>query len=174
MQQTNAALDPLIQENWPKLKRFFRAKIPEPDCYELVQDTLMAFVKKSREIAIDNPKAYLWGIARMKTLKYITSKRAAAAEFDSTIHSVMGPQTTLSARFDRRDKLMNALRALPTECQIAFELHHGEGLTIDEVAAAMELSPATVKRRIKDARESLQKQLANTSLLDLTKVYQSS
>lgn len=172
MQQTNASIDPLIQENWPKLKRFFRAKIPEPDCYELVQETLLVFVKKSREKELDNPRAYLWGIARMKTLQYITSKRAASAQFDSTIHSVMGPQTTLSARFDRRDKLLNALRELPTECQIAFELHHGEGLTIDEVSASMELSPATVKRRIKSARESLHKQLSNASPEDIATAYQ--
>lgn len=172
MQQTNAALDPVIKDNWPKLKRFFRAKIPEPDCYELVQETLLVFVKKSCEQQIEKPRAYLWGIARMKTLQYITSKRVASAQFDSTIHSVLGPQTTLSARFDRRNKLVNALRELPTECQMAFELHHGEGLTIDEVSAAMELSPATVKRRIKNARELLQKALANVSVEDVAKVYQ--
>jgi len=172
MQQTNTALDPVIQENWPKLKRFFRAKVPEPDCYELVQETLLVFVKKSREQQIDKPKAYLWGIARMKTLQYITSKRVANAEFDSTIHSVLGPQTTLSARFNRRDKLVNALRALPTECQIAFELHHGEGLTIPETAAAMKLSAATVKRRILSARELLQKSLTSTPIQDIATAYQ--
>ena len=173
MQQTNAAIDPVIQENWPKLKRFFRSKVPEPDCYELVQDTLMEFVKKHREKVIDNPRAYLWGIARFKVLKYISGKRSAAAEFDSKIHSVMGPQTTLSARFDRRDKLMNALRTLPTECQIAFELHYGEELTNDEVAAAMEVSPATAKRRIRIARETLQGALANTLHVEIAKVYRS-
>jgi RNA polymerase sigma-70 factor (ECF subfamily) len=162
----------VIKENWPKLKRFFRAKIPEPDCYELVQETLLVFVKKSREQPIDKPRAYLWGIARKKTLQYITRKQVASAQFDSTIHSVLGPQTTLSARFDRRNRLINALRELPTECQIAFELHHGEGRTIDEVSAVMELSPATVKRRIKGARESLQKALASVSPEDVAKVYQ--
>ncbi len=172
MQQTKTTLDPLIQENWPKLKRFFRAKIPEPDCYDLVQETLLVFVKKNREKVLENPRAYLWGIARKKTLQYISSKRTANAQFDSSIHSVLGPQTTLSARFSRHDKLINALRGLPTECQIAFELHHGEGLTINEVSTAMQLSPATVKRRIKGARESLQKELTNTSLQDITKVYQ--
>jgi len=172
MQQTNADLDPVIKDNWPKLKRFFRAKVPEPDCYELVQETLLVFVKKSREKELDNPRAYLWGIARMKTLQYITSKRAANAHFDSTIHSVLGSQTTLSARFNRRDKLITALRDLPTECQMAFELHYGEGLTIDEVSAAMELSPATVKRRIKAARELLQTSLANASIQDIATAYQ--
>lgn len=172
-QQTNTPIDQLIQENWPKLKRFFRSKIPEPDCYELVQATLLTFVEKHRAGTIDNPRAYLWGIARMKTLKYISSKRTAAAEFDSAIHSVMGPQTTLSARFDRRDKLMNALRELPMECQIAFELHYGEELTNDEVAAAMEVSPATAKRRIRIARETLQGALANTLHVEIAKVYRS-
>jgi RNA polymerase sigma factor (sigma-70 family) len=171
--QSNAAIDPLIQDNWPKLKRFFRAKVPEPDCYELVQDTLMEFVKKHREKVLDNPRAYLWGIARFKVLKYIGGKRSATAEFDSKIHSVMGPQTTLSVRFDRRDKLMNALRSLTAEQQIAFELHYGEGMTNEEVAQTMELSPATAKRRIKEAREQLQILLANSSHLEIADAYRS-
>lgn len=169
--QTDARLGRVIQDNWSKLNRFFRAKIPEPDCYELVQETLLIFLEKFREGVVERDRAFLWGIAHKKVLKYISGKRAAAAEFDSRIHSVMGPQTTLSARFDRRDKLMNALRGLPMECQVAFELHYGEELTNEEVAAAMELSSATVKRRIKEAREALQEALANTLYMDVANVY---
>lgn len=174
MQQTpQSPLDPLIQENWPKLKRFFRAKVPEPDCYELVQETLLTFVQKQRETAIENPKAYLWGIARMKALKYISSKRAAAVDFDSAIHSVLGPQTTISARFDRRNKVMSALRSLPVESQMAFELHYGEELTNEEVALALGKSLATVKRYIKDARETLQGMLSALNPEEVAATYRS-
>jgi len=173
-QQTNTPTDPAIQENWAKLKRFFRAKVPEPDCYDLVQETLLTFVKKSRELELDNPRAYLWGIARMKVLKYISSKGSRAEAFDSTIHSVVGPQTTLSTRFSRQDKILNALRTLPVECQIAFELHYGEGLTIDEVVTSMGLSRATVNRRIASAKQKLQEQLHATSFVEVSKIYQTS
>ncbi|HRI06202.1 MAG TPA: sigma-70 family RNA polymerase sigma factor [Nannocystaceae bacterium] len=166
-------IDPLIQDNWPKLKRFFRAKVPEPDCYELVQETLLTFVQKHREGGITSPRAFLWGIARMKALKYISGKRAAAVDFNSEIHSVMGPESTLSTRFDRRNKVMTALRSLPIENQMAFELHYGEGLTNEEVAASLGKSPATVKRYIKDAREAMQVKLAAMAPEEIGSTYRS-
>lgn len=169
----SAPIEPLIQDNWPKLKRFFRAKVPEPDCYELVQDTLLTFVQKHREGGITNPRAFLWGIARMKALKYISGKRAANVDFDSEIHSVMGPESTLSTRFDRRNKVMTALRSLPVEGQMAFELHYGEGLTNEEVAAALGKSLATVKRYIKDARDTMQAKIASMAPEEIGSTYRS-
>ena len=166
MQPSKTPIDPQIVENWPKLKRFFRTKVPEPDCYDLVQETLEAYVRKSQEpgVVIEKPRAYLWGIARNKVLKYISGKRLPNEAFDSAEHSVLGRQTSLSTRFDRNDKLLTALRSLPTDCQIAFELHYGEGLTNEEVALAMGVGLATAKRKIKRAREQLREQLMATSV----------
>ncbi|MCY0989484.1 hypothetical protein OV203_20255 [Nannocystis sp. ILAH1] len=50
----------------------------------------------------------------------------------------------------------------PLEQQLAFELRHGEDLQLEEVARAMEVSLATVKRYLKSALETLR------SLLDVS------
>jgi RNA polymerase sigma factor (sigma-70 family) len=68
--------------------------------------------------------------------------------------------TSLSMHFDRRNRITAALRELPLAHQLAFELRHGEDLQLEEVAQAMDLSLATVKRYLKSALETLR------SLLD--------
>lgn len=173
MNQNPSPLDAVVQENWPKLKRFFRSKVPEPDCYELVQQTLLIFVEKYQQGDINAPRPFLWGIARMKALKYISGKRAALVDFNSEIHSVMGAESSISVRFDRRNKVITALRSLPVEHQIAFELHYGEGLTNEEVAEVIGKSLATAKRYIKDAREAMQVQLAAMAPEEVAGTYRS-
>lgn len=58
-----AALSRLIDEQWPRLRRFFRSKAPEPEVLDLAQRTLLIYVEKvtAGEAA---SAGFLWGIAR--------------------------------------------------------------------------------------------------------------
>ncbi|NJK32351.1 MAG: sigma-70 family RNA polymerase sigma factor [Deltaproteobacteria bacterium] len=76
----------IAQQQWPKLKRFFKSKVPEPDCYDLTQDTLLAFMR-SDPMRVSKPKAYLWGIARKRLLAYCDRKRPTE-KFESTQMSI--------------------------------------------------------------------------------------
>lgn len=143
----------------PRLLRFFRSKVPYPDCHDLAQQVFVEFLRQTREKPIRDPHAYLWGIARLHLLKFITRRRPAGEQFDSTRLSMAAVGTSLSMHFDRRNRLTAALRELPLEHQLAFELRHGEDLKLEEVAAAMEVSLATVKRYLKSALERLRELL---------------
>ena len=143
----------------PRLLRFFRSKVPYPDCHDLAQQVFVEFLRQTREKPIRDPHAYLWGIARLHLLKFITRRRPAGEQFDSTRLSMAAVGTSLSMHFDRRNRLTAALRELPLEHQLAFELRHGEDLKLDEVAAAMEVSLATIKRYLKSALEQLRELL---------------
>lgn len=147
-----AALEKLIRDEWPRLRRFFRTKVPDVDAYDLVQASMLAFVEHGKEG--DSSRAYLWGIARNKVLQYY-GKHRPTTSFDSTVHGVLDVGRTLSSRLDDRDRLLEALRGLPADHQMAFELRHGEELSLEEVAAALDVSLATAKRYISAATDRL-------------------
>ncbi|MCA9683335.1 MAG: sigma-70 family RNA polymerase sigma factor [Myxococcales bacterium] len=162
-QLTQQQITLLAQEQWPKLKRFFKAKVPEPDCYDLTQDTLLAFVRAD-PAQLRDPKAYLWGIARKRLLAYCARKRPSET-FESTRMS-MADIGGFSTVLDRRRRLLGALQRLPLDQQVAFELRHCEELSLQEVADAMELSLATIKRYLQAATASLRDILATREYAD--------
>jgi RNA polymerase sigma-70 factor (ECF subfamily) len=55
--------------------------------------------------------------------------------------------------------LRRAVDALPERMRLAVCLHHLAGLTVDEVAALLEVAPGTVKSNLHDARLKLRAQL---------------
>lgn len=157
MPHTAQHLATISRTNWPKLKRFFRAKVAEPDCYDLTQDTLLAFVRTDPQ-RIARPEAYLWTIARNKLIDYYKRKRPTEV-FESSrvsIAEVFGDARGISTQLDQSRRLTAALQRLPVDEQIVFELRFGEELGLAEVAEAVGVSLATVKRMINRARASLQ------------------
>ena len=159
MTQTHdrASIEATVRELYPRIRRFFQNKIPEPDCYDQANEAIERFLARD-PATIQNPKSYLWGIARNLVLKYIHGRRMAVA-FDSELHSIAQFHTRISVKAVRRNRLLAALSELPVEHQTAFELHYAEGLTIAEVADAIEKSPATTKRYIAAAKQTLAERL---------------
>lgn len=149
----DAILNDLINSEWPKLRRFFRTKVPDADVLDLAQSTLLAFVE-GRERATSSQRAYLWGIARFQVLKHYDRHRSTVA-FDSALHTVMELGPSLSSRLDGHNRLLQALHTLPVDHQMAFELRHGEELSLEEVAEALGVSLATTKRYLAAALEKL-------------------
>lgn len=158
MTQPQPELAAIARQNWPKLKRFFRAKVAEPDCYDLTQDTLLAFVRTDLS-QVARPEAYLWRIARNRLFDYFKRKRPTES-FESTRMSLAEIGGSLSSVLARRQRLTAALARLPVDQQIAFELRFGEELQLEEIADAMGLSLATVKRYLQKARTQLREILS--------------
>ncbi len=155
----NEVLEQLIRDEWPKLRRFFRSKVPLSDVVDLVQSTMLGFVEgRARITGAD--RAYLWGIARNQVLKYY-GKHRPTAEFNSEVHTALDLGPTISSRLDRRTRVLAALHELPVDHQIVFELRHGEGLSLEEVAAAFGKSLATVKRHLALAEDKLRASLGD-------------
>jgi RNA polymerase sigma-70 factor (ECF subfamily) len=154
MTNTNdAVLNDLISSEWPKLRRFFRTKVPDADVLDLAQSTLLAFVE-GRARATSSQRAYLWGIARFQVLKHYDRHRSAVA-FDSALHTALDLGPSLSSRLDGHNRLLQALHTLPVDHQMAFELRHGEELSLDDVADALGVSLATAKRYLVAAQVKL-------------------
>ena len=150
----SAPIITLIGEQSDKLARFYRSSgVPYADAQDLVQQTFQVFMEKSSQGAIEQPRSFLWGIARKKLLQYRDRLRHHA-EFRS---SQILPQgiTSPSQRLDRRLRVQLLLQRLGDEERTAF-LMRCEGLTLPAIAEAMDLSLATIKRRLSEARKHIE------------------
>lgn len=154
MTERQKILATLIEAEWPKLRRFFRTKVPDADVMDLVQNTMLAFVDGELRDP-GKARAYLWGIARLQVLKHYDKHRRGADPFDSSVHTAMDLGPSLSSRLDRREKLVRALHEMPVDHQMALELRYGEELQLKEVAVALGVSLATAKRYISAAQKRL-------------------
>ena len=149
-----------VRALYPDVKRFFRNKLPEPDCYDSAHEAIKAFlaIDPSR---IREPKPFLMGVARNHLLKYFARQRPTH-EFDSTRMSLAQLGTTMTARLDRHNVLANALRTLALDEQVAFEWHYAEEMTLEQIAEQQGVSRATVVRRLASAREKLRQAIGST------------
>ena len=72
------------------------------------------------------------------------------------VQGLGGPRAEVSGA-DQRLDLSQAVAGLPVEQRLVVSLHYGEGLGIDEIAAAHGLPPGTVKSRLFAARQTLKR-----------------
>lgn len=87
---------------------------------------------------------------------------ASAARHVDTLYGTMPPPTPdqHAEQAELRGLLEQAIARLPVTYRIAFVLREIEGMSVDEVAAALNVPPATVKIRHFRARRMLQADLA--------------
>jgi RNA polymerase sigma factor (sigma-70 family) len=153
----------LVRRHFSAVFRFFRTKVPDDLAEDLTQQTLLGLVKGRDRLRRDSAfKAYLFAIARRQLLFSLRSRYRADKVFAPEHVSVQelavlsaSAGTVAVAQFEQR-LLLAALRAIPVDFQIVVELHYWEGMTIEEIAHAMEVAPGTVKSRLSRARAMLQ------------------
>lgn len=154
MTEPNAStIAALVHAHADGLNRFFRSSgVPYADAQDLAQATLETLLEKD-PATIEKPRAFLMGIARKKLLQFRTRTRVSE-EFRSSQqapHALTSP----SQRLDRRLRVQILLQRLDEEERTAFLLRC-EGLSLEEIAEQMELSLATVKRRLAEARRHIE------------------
>lgn len=154
-------LEHLINNELAKLRRFFATKVPGADVNDLVQQTMLAFVERRDQI-VGSERAYLMGIARYQVLRHYNGRRQSTP-FDSALHTALDVGPTFSTLLDSRTRLFQALHQLPLDHQIAFELRHGEELPLGDVAEAIGVSLATVKRYLASAETRLRELLGDAA-----------
>jgi RNA polymerase sigma-70 factor (ECF subfamily) len=155
-----------VRESYPKLRRFFAKKVGPAEVQDLAHATIVTFLEKD-PAAMDDPRRFLFGIARNKLLQHYDRRRPGQS-FDSQVLSARQISTTIGTRLHRSTQIVEGMRDLPLEWQIALELRYGEGLKLTEVAEAMDMSLAQIKRYIRDGlkqmRETLRSELDNEGL----------
>lgn len=157
-----SAGEALYRRYFDPLYRFFRAKAPE-DYEDLIQNTMLECVRSRERFRGDAPfRAYLFGIARHRLLHHLRRKGTNRIDFESSQTSVadVDPRpSSIMARKAEHRLLLEAMRRVPIDLQIAMELHYWEDMSTAELADVLEIPQGTVKSRLRRGREALQAEL---------------
>lgn len=113
------------------------------DAEEVVIDTMVSAWERIGSLR--EPAALRPWLVRIATRHALSRRRTARPEYQllATIgHSIPGPDP-------ERIALRDALDRLPSRMRAALSLHYYAGLTVEETAAALGISPNTVKYHLK-------------------------
>ena len=162
-----AAGNRLVRRHFDSIYGFFESKVRE-GADELTQRTFLGCVEARERIREGSSvRAYLFGIARKQLLR-----RFAELERDGKVdvyRSGSRRETSTSpsrvvAKQEEQKVLLQALRRIPLDLQIAIELFYWEELPIAEIATVLEIPVGTVKSRLHRAKESLRERIEQMEL----------
>jgi RNA polymerase sigma-70 factor (ECF subfamily) len=149
----------LFARYFDSVYRFFRNKVDEA-AEDLTQQTFMGLVQSRDRFRGDASfRTYLFMIARKRLYSHLrkNQRRSAPVEFHSTSVADLGlvsPSRAVAVRQEQQ-LLLQALRRLPVDMQVALELFYWEELTVNEIAEVLETPVGTVKSRLQRARARL-------------------
>ena len=137
------------------LNRFFQNKV-SGGVQDLIQQTMLACLENEKNFQQRSSfRSYLLGVARNLLFEHYRRNKAANARFEAntvTVHDLgMSPSSQMVQRGEER-MLLEALRQLPINLQIALELAYWEQLTGPELAEILEIPLDTVYSRMRRAK----------------------
>jgi RNA polymerase sigma-70 factor (ECF subfamily) len=174
-----AAFDILVRKYEHKLANVIGRYVHDPsEVLDVAQD---AFIKAYRalpnfrgdsafytwlyRIAINTAKNHLVAASRRPPKDDVDAQEAEQFEAGSGLKEYATPER-LALRSELAGAIQDAIQDLPEELRVAIVLRELEGLTYEEIAAAMECPIGTVRSRIFRARDAIDKHIR--PLLDET------
>ncbi|HWB77708.1 MAG TPA: sigma-70 family RNA polymerase sigma factor [Nannocystaceae bacterium] len=152
----------LFARHFDAVCRFFRNKVSE-GTDDLIQRTFLAMVESRDRFRGDSSfRTYLFTVARNELFAHLRKSGREQARFDPLEQSVydLGPTpTTMVAQRKEQRLLLEALRRVPLDLQVALELFYWEDMSASELARMLELPEGTVRTRIRRARQLLEQAL---------------
>jgi len=153
----------LFERHFESVYRFLHSKTSR-DPSDLVQGVFLACVEGRDSFRGESSfRTYLFSVARKQLYKHYRDRRPDA-DFGVTSLADLGP--TPSLLLDRRAQdrlLLEALRSIPLELQIALELHYWEQMAAPEIARVLDIPEGTVRSRLRRGKEALEEKVAKLS-----------
>jgi RNA polymerase sigma factor (sigma-70 family) len=158
----------LFDRYFDALFRFFRNKVSD-GAEDLVQQTFLALVKSRDHFRGDSSfRSYLFTAARSKLYNYLERcGRERVIDYGVTSCADLGisPSAVLG-RDEQHKQLLQALRNLPVDMQVALELFYFEHIRGPELAAVLGVPEGTVRSRLRRGRELLRARLSELQRSD--------
>jgi len=150
----------LFDRHFDGVYRFLQNKTDQ-DPADLVQRVFLACVERRDSFRGESSfRTYLFSIARNLLYRHYRDRHKHDVDFGVTSLQDLGPTPTFVVDKRAHDRLLlEALRSIPLELQVAIELHYWERLSGPELARVLDVPEGTVRSRLRRAREALQHQI---------------
>lgn len=153
----------LFARHFDPVCRFFRNKVGE-GVDDLIQRTFLACVEsrdKFRKQA--SFRTYLFTLARHELYAHFKKDRRHRDRFDpleASVHDLGPTPTAIVAKKREEQLLLQALRMIPVDHQIALELYYWENLPAPQLAAVLGIPEGTVRTRLRRAKALVEEALS--------------
>ncbi len=156
----------LFERHYKAVYRFFRGRV-SGELDDLVQTTF-ARCAASRD-KLDGSgtfRGYAYAVARNVLREHYKARSRGEREVDFGSSSVADLGVSAAGVLAKREEhrlLLEALRTIPLDHQIAIELYYWEELSSTDLARVLDVPTGTAKTRIRAARKALEARLAELS-----------
>lgn len=177
-----AAFSDLYYSYLPRLEPFVHEITKsETATAELIQDTfLRIWLNRDKLPGIDNPRAWIYKVAShlcfnhlerktvehrvLADLAYTAVTSAAAAASPNAGHATPDHLPELTLR-ELQGIVNEAIQKLPVQRRRIYELSRRQGLSIDQIALELDISPNTVKNTLVSALAFIRRQLEGSGYI---------
>jgi RNA polymerase sigma factor (sigma-70 family) len=157
-----AAGQELFRRHMSTLYRFFQNKA-SGGIEDLMQQTMLAMLESHSQFEQRASfRSYLLGVARYQLFDYYRRNKSDSErlEFNTvTVHDLALSPSSHMAKASEERLLLEALRRLPINLQIALELSYWEDLSGPELADILEIPIDTAYSRLRRAKQLLKEHL---------------
>ena len=152
----------LFNRHFSALYRFFRNKAPDV-VDDLVQQTFLGCLEgRERMRGEASFRTYMFAVARNQLFRHWNKRNAAREQLDfetKSLHDLAPSASSVMAKRAEERLLLEALRRIPIEFQIALEFYYFENMRGPEIATILEVPEATVRSRIRRGLEHLKRHM---------------
>jgi len=131
-----------------RLKRYLRSRLAsEADAQDLAQEAYLRLLRVKDPKLIRDPVAYLFRIARNLVYELYTTLPPVSDSIDDVELTADGMSVEESVECGQQmDRLQTVMDKLAPKCRAAIIMHRRDGMTYEEIATALGVSPAMVKK----------------------------
>lgn len=157
----------LLTRHFLVVCNFFRNKVPD-GVDDLIQRTFVTCLEVADNFRGDATfRSFLLGVARRVLYRHYRERYRDAKTFAPMVTSVCdldpSPSAVMAQKVEHA-RLLQGLRNLPVDLQIALELYFWEAMTMKEIATVLDVPQGTAASRLRRAKALLQERLgADTS-----------
>ena len=153
----------LFERHFAVVCNFFRNKVSD-GVDDLIQRTFVTCLEVELNYRRESSfRSFLLGIARNVLFRHFRERSRDGRTFAPLETSVCDLDPSRSVLLAGREEdalLLEALRRLPVDLQIALELYFWESWTMKEIAVALDIPPGTAASRLRRAKEALALELS--------------
>lgn len=161
------AFNTFYSQHWPKVYSYLESIVKSPEAAEELLVDIFVKIWTGRQwlAQVENPGAFLRTAARNKALDFlkITSRekaRISTYQADMAMQLAQQPADRITDA-ELKKIWHDAVSQLSPQRQKIFLMHREEGLSYQEIATQLNISPATVKKTMFLALDSIREFLRN-------------